>query len=220
MACAEPLSNPVVTRLTVTVVPWSRSVAVPASGCRIYNNTANVTATDVPSYSKDASASVQVCRQAPPTPPVTPPTTPVTSASVPSKTTVSLVKHASSPTVKAGGTVGFTIVWKNTGKAKAKNVVICDDLPNHLAFVSAKGATFKNGKACWKRAFVAKGATLTFRVVARVDAGDTEWLTSPRLDSYHTVWMQLHEDLLLALGRDRSAEPDAVAEPMEAGEEQ
>jgi uncharacterized repeat protein (TIGR01451 family) len=150
---------------------YSRSVAVPASGCRIYNNTANVTATDVPSYSKDASASVQVCRQVPPTPPVTPPTPPVTSASVPSKTTVSLVKHASSPTVKAGGTVSFTIIWKNTGKAKAKNVVICDDLPNQLTFVSAKGATFTNGKACWKRAFVAKGATLTFRVVARVDAG-------------------------------------------------
>jgi hypothetical protein len=56
--------------------------------------------------------------------------------------------------------------------------------------------------------------------LAHVDEGDTEWLTSPRLDSYHTVWMQLHEDLLLALGRDRSAEPDAAAEPMEAGEEQ
>jgi len=36
--------------------------------------------------------------------------------------------------------------------------------------------------------------------------GDTEWLTSPRIDSYHTVWMQLHEDLLLALGRDRASE--------------
>ena len=33
-----------------------------------------------------------------------------------------------------------------------------------------------------------------------------EWLTSPRIDSYHTVWMQLHEDLLLALGKDRSSE--------------
>ena len=39
-----------------------------------------------------------------------------------------------------------------------------------------------------------------------VDEGDGEWLTSPKLDSYHTVWMQLHEDLLLALGTDRSEE--------------
>ena len=34
--------------------------------------------------------------------------------------------------------------------------------------------------------------------------GDHEWLTSPRIDSYHTVWMQLHEDLLLALGKNRA----------------
>jgi hypothetical protein len=43
--------------------------------------------------------------------------------------------------------------------------------------------------------------------LARVDDGDTEWLTSPRIDSYHTVWMQMHEDLLLAIGGDRSSEP-------------
>ena len=40
----------------------------------------------------------------------------------------------------------------------------------------------------------------------RVDDGESEWLTSPRIDSYHTVWMQLHEDLLLALGRERASE--------------
>ena len=39
-----------------------------------------------------------------------------------------------------------------------------------------------------------------------VDEGESDWLTSPRIDSYHTVWMQLHEDLLLALGRERSSE--------------
>jgi hypothetical protein len=39
-----------------------------------------------------------------------------------------------------------------------------------------------------------------------VDDGDHEWLTSPRIDSYHTVWMQLHEDLLLALGKERASE--------------
>jgi uncharacterized repeat protein (TIGR01451 family) len=157
---------------------YARTVAVPATGCRVYNNTASVTATDVPSYSKDASASVQTCREAPPTPPTTPKppvTPPVTPASVPkapkpSKTTISLIKRAASPTVKAGGTAVFTIKWKNTGKATAKNVVICDDLPNQLTFVSAKGSTFKNGKACWTRKSVAKGTTLTFRVVARVDA--------------------------------------------------
>jgi hypothetical protein len=45
--------------------------------------------------------------------------------------------------------------------------------------------------------------------VRQVEAGETEWFTSPRIDSYHTVWMQLHEDLLLALGIDRSSEAAA-----------
>ena len=36
--------------------------------------------------------------------------------------------------------------------------------------------------------------------------GERDWLTSPRVDSYHTVWMELHEDLLAALGLERQAE--------------
>jgi hypothetical protein len=40
----------------------------------------------------------------------------------------------------------------------------------------------------------------------RVEDGEADWLTSPRLDSYHTVWMQWHEDLLLGLGIQRGEE--------------
>lgn len=40
-----------------------------------------------------------------------------------------------------------------------------------------------------------------------VDEGNGEWLTGTTVDSYHTVWNQLHEDLLLALGRERAEEP-------------
>jgi hypothetical protein len=43
----------------------------------------------------------------------------------------------------------------------------------------------------------------------RVEDGETDWFASPRLDSYHTVWMQWHEDILLGLGRSRAdEEPD------------
>ena len=41
----------------------------------------------------------------------------------------------------------------------------------------------------------------------RVEAGEADWFASPRCDSYHTVWMRLHEDLLCATGAARSAEP-------------
>jgi hypothetical protein len=40
----------------------------------------------------------------------------------------------------------------------------------------------------------------------RLVDGESDWLLSPRIDSYHTVWMQLHEDLLLGLGRSRADE--------------
>ena len=40
----------------------------------------------------------------------------------------------------------------------------------------------------------------------RIEIGQTEWLTGPRIDSYHTVWFELHEDFLATLGRRRSNE--------------
>jgi hypothetical protein len=41
---------------------------------------------------------------------------------------------------------------------------------------------------------------------AKVEDGDRDWFTSPRIESYHTVWMELHEHLLVALGIERAAE--------------
>ena len=40
----------------------------------------------------------------------------------------------------------------------------------------------------------------------RVVAGEHTWLTRPTVDSYHTGWFGLHEDLLATLGRSRSDE--------------
>ena len=42
--------------------------------------------------------------------------------------------------------------------------------------------------------------------VDRVESGDRDWFTRPVMPSYHTVWFELHEDLLSTLGLDRSAE--------------
>jgi len=40
----------------------------------------------------------------------------------------------------------------------------------------------------------------------KVVGGEHEWFTKPVIDSYHTVWFELHEDLLCTLGIERSAE--------------
>ncbi|MBK9178875.1 MAG: MarR family transcriptional regulator [Acidimicrobiales bacterium] len=37
-------------------------------------------------------------------------------------------------------------------------------------------------------------------------AGQLEWFTRPLIDSYHTVWFELHEDLLATLGIERAKE--------------
>ena len=42
-----------------------------------------------------------------------------------------------------------------------------------------------------------------------LDEGNLEYFTKPIIPSYHTVWFELHEDLLATLGRDRASElPD------------
>ncbi|MGQ0466974.1 MAG: PEP-utilizing enzyme [Sporichthyaceae bacterium] len=42
--------------------------------------------------------------------------------------------------------------------------------------------------------------------LSRAEAGDWQYLVSPAVDSVHTVWMELHEDYLQTLGRDRETE--------------
>ena len=42
--------------------------------------------------------------------------------------------------------------------------------------------------------------------VARVQAGEYDWLVQPGIDSYHSIWFELHEDLLTTLGIERSKE--------------
>jgi hypothetical protein len=41
---------------------------------------------------------------------------------------------------------------------------------------------------------------------ARIAAGETVWVARPILDSYHTVWFELHEDLIQLAGRTRLEE--------------
>ncbi len=57
-------------------------------------------------------------------------------------------------------------------------------------------------------AIVARLAPYAQRLGAAADAlarGDTRFVASPRVDSLHQVWFELHEDLLVTLGRERAA---------------
>ena len=50
----------------------------------------------------------------------------------------------------------------------------------------------------------------------KFDDGEASWLASPLMDSYHTVWMQLHQELILMLGLTR-AEDEAREERLVGG---
>lgn len=43
--------------------------------------------------------------------------------------------------------------------------------------------------------------------LAKVQGGDGDWFTKPTIGSYHTVWFELHENLLATLGIERGSEP-------------
>ena len=47
------------------------------------------------------------------------------------------------------------------------------------------------------------------RALDRAQGGDQRFVASPRVDSYHTVWFELHEDLIRLAGRRRSDEAAA-----------
>jgi hypothetical protein len=44
------------------------------------------------------------------------------------------------------------------------------------------------------------------RAVENVEAGEGDWFTKPMFPSFHSVWFELHEDLLTTLGIERSDE--------------
>ncbi len=42
--------------------------------------------------------------------------------------------------------------------------------------------------------------------LTKVQSGERDWFAAPIKESYHTVWFELHEDLLATLGIDRATE--------------
>jgi len=53
--------------------------------------------------------------------------------------------------------------------------------------------------------FVGYGPRLSL-ALQKVRTGDGDWFTRPMIPSYHTVWFEMHEDLLSTLGIERGAE--------------
>jgi pyruvate, orthophosphate dikinase len=76
-----------------------------------------------------------------------------------------------------------------------------DDVHNRVTPLIAAAAVHLTRLACYSAKLSA--------ALAKVHAGERIWLTRPIIDSYHTVWFELHEELILAAGLTREDEARA-----------
>jgi len=79
------------------------------------------------------------------------------------------------------------------GKVDSAAQPICDELADALARFGTYGPRLAAARV-------------------RVEAGEHDWMTKPLIDSYHSVWFELHEDLLATLGIERGSEPTDMEE--------
>ncbi len=77
------------------------------------------------------------------------------------------------------------------------------DPGDDLAVLHGRASEFLQHVECFDARFSRYGPRLS-DAVEQVLAGDHRALVKPLSDSYHDTWIELHEDLLLWLGRERN----------------
>lgn len=93
---------------------------------------------------------------------------PVVAPKPKTRTTVDVEKRAFRDVYTAGDVVNYTLRVK-IGKRAAKNLTVCDVLPDNMSYIRAPGARFVEGDACWFRKKVKANTTLYFSVTAYLD---------------------------------------------------
>ena len=86
-------------------------------------------------------------------------------------TRLAVDKSSDRAEVPSGGIVHYTITVRNAGNEVATNVKTCDRLPDGMTYVSTGGGRLERGRACFTKASLAVGASIIYRLVARVDNG-------------------------------------------------
>ena len=81
-----------------------------------------------------------------------------------------LAKRALQRSVRGGDSVRFSITVRARRRPIAA-ALVCDPLPAGLVFAAARGAVFRDGRACWKVGYLAPRSSRTMWVVARAERG-------------------------------------------------
>jgi pyruvate,orthophosphate dikinase len=76
----------------------------------------------------------------------------------------------------------------------------------HVLHEAALGVLHEVGTICPR---LARYVGRFEKALANLDGGDQSWLAAPMKDSYHTVWFEYHEELILLCGRSRADEAAA-----------
>jgi uncharacterized repeat protein (TIGR01451 family)/gliding motility-associated-like protein len=83
---------------------------------------------------------------------------------------LSVVKVAESNIVFAGENIIYTILVTNNGPSKANNLVVTDELPDEVTFVSASGGgTFNNGMVTWNRSSLLVSEQVAYTLVVKAN---------------------------------------------------
>jgi uncharacterized repeat protein (TIGR01451 family) len=117
-------------------------------------NTAQITSSDQPDPDGTSPSTATITVTGPP----------------PTPTRLSIKKTTRTATVKAGGTVVFTIVVRNIGTVPATNVVLTDCIPSGLSLIGGRtNAKLTKGRLGWRLGTLQPGQTRTVRTRFRVD---------------------------------------------------
>lgn len=91
--------------------------------------------------------------------------------------------------------------WQQSGLAVEERFALLGDLQELTEQV---GAALQRTAAQLPR-FASYGPRLE-AALETAGMGDGRWINDPTIESFHTVWMECHEDYLLVLGRSREQE--------------
>ncbi len=101
----------------------------------------------------------------------TPPTDGGTQTTVDAAPALALSKAVDLTTASPGQHLTYTLSYRNTGNADARDVVLSDALPARATFVSASnGGTFANGTVTWSLGTVGAGTSGSVTVTVQLDA--------------------------------------------------
>jgi uncharacterized repeat protein (TIGR01451 family) len=91
---------------------------------------------------------------------------------------LTLTKLGKPGSVRAGDLVSYTLVVKNTGRATAHNVRVCDTLPAGVTVTSAGSGKLSGGVVCWTVGILARGRRKQLALIVKVDVTQRSRITN------------------------------------------